>query len=247
MSDPAPPPEPTAPAKAPMSPTTVILLIAGAAVALLLLCVALGVILAIAIPVIVRSQASSQERAGVAQLRAIATIEELWRQDDVDKNGVADYWTGDVSGLYRVERPPSGSGMPAGLLDEAIARADDVKLGGGAAMPGGSLPTPGARSSGLLEMRETASNAGFFVRALTTDAEDAPYARDPDGDGNPWTHETRFGFSAHPAAYGSGARSTFVVNEEGVIYGSDLGSGAPAACTAWPGPDPSAHGWKPAR
>ena len=39
--------------------------------------------------------------------------------------------------------------------------------------------------------------------------------------------ERKFGFAAQPVAYGKTGIRSFVVNEEGVIYGKDLGSSFP--------------------
>ena len=49
-----------------------------------------------------------------------------------------------------------------------------------------------------------------------------------------------YGFCVYPADYGKDGVRTFIVNEEGVVYGMDT-DGKPV--DTWPGADPTMEGW----
>ena len=57
------------------------------------------------------------DRAAVIALCSFPAIQEEFRRKDLDKNGVSDYWTGDVAGLLQY-----------GLIDRALAEADAKPL-----------------------------------------------------------------------------------------------------------------------
>jgi hypothetical protein len=59
----------------------------------------------------------TQERAAVQALGILRQAEEEFQSKDIDKNGVRDYWTGDVVGLYRY-----------GLIPRELAEADAAPL-----------------------------------------------------------------------------------------------------------------------
>jgi hypothetical protein len=61
----------------------------------------------------IRSDHVGNERAACASLDAILLAEDAFRQDDLDRNGIKDYWTRDVAGLHSLN-----------LIPENIARAD---------------------------------------------------------------------------------------------------------------------------
>ena len=52
---------------------------------------------------------------------------------------------------------------------------------------------------------------------------------------------TQFAFCAFPADYGRSAVRTFIVNQAGVVYAMDLGSGE--RVMQWPAVDPNSEGW----
>jgi len=65
-------------------------------------------------------------------LALVAAQQEAMKREDMDKNGIRDYWTGDISGLYRLQMERHGRPEAMGF---DIARAD-------AANTAGEAPTP---------------------------------------------------------------------------------------------------------
>lgn len=152
-------------------------------------------------------------------LRRLAAAEETFRQDDVDGNGVREYWTQDVAGLCNTDDPAR---LEWNWIRVALARADRT----GIAANGKEEPKP---------------YLGYWLRALATDQDGKSYRGDS---GTARTHPSRFGFCAWPAEYGPGNRLTYIVNETGVVYWKDLGPDAKNGADAWPGADPRAAGWE---
>ncbi|MBI3272066.1 MAG: DUF2950 family protein [Planctomycetes bacterium] len=204
----------------------------------------IAIIAAIAIPSLLRSRISSNEVSAVGTLRSIVTAESSWRQGDVDRNTIADYWTADVSGFYRTESSPTGSGAGVAALDVAVAQADDNKAGAGAAVAGAPVPGAGTSAAGLIALTRTSAKSGYFYRAQTTNLAGTAYATDPDGNSQAFTNSGEFGFQARPELYNSTGVNTFVVNEAGVIYGQDFGNSATANADQWPNANPASVGWR---
>src|SRR5690349_5987856 len=98
----------------------------------------IAILAAIAVPGLVSSQRSANERNASTSLKTVATAEADFRSNDRDGNRVADYWTGDVAGLCLIA-PQVGNGPPPGpltygsairLLDTSVAAADGAFAGG---------------------------------------------------------------------------------------------------------------------
>jgi len=96
-----------------------------------------------------REQRASNERFACAMLKTLATANAQFRGDDLDRNGVQDYWTADVAGLHHLL--PPGESTPLRLIEEKIASADPTRAGAKAA-------------------------AGYWFRAIERDETGAPYA-----------------------------------------------------------------------
>src|SRR4051812_19886412 len=60
----------------------------------------IAVIAAIAIPGLISTQRSSYERGSSTSMKTIAVAEADFRTNDRDGNGVNDFWTHDMKGLY---------------------------------------------------------------------------------------------------------------------------------------------------
>src|SRR5213595_925662 len=60
----------------------------------------IAIIAAIAIPGLLSSQRASNERNASTTLKTLTSAEADFRANDRDGNKVADFWTGDVKGLY---------------------------------------------------------------------------------------------------------------------------------------------------
>lgn len=164
---------------------------------------------------------SGNEVAALAALHQLVTTESVWRQTDADRNGFSDYWTLDVAAFhFRLDANRS----TVQLIDINIARAD-------------------RRGLGAYEKADPSPFHGYWTRSMKSDAKGASYCMDEDGDGKRETSPVGFAFCAWPAEYGKSGRRTLIVNEEGVVYAKDLGSGATEGCDAWPAEDPTTAGW----
>ncbi|MBI3269522.1 MAG: DUF2950 family protein [Planctomycetes bacterium] len=208
----------------------------------------IAIIAAIAIPSLLRARISANETSAVGTLRSIVTSESTWRQNDTDRNTISDYWSVDVSGFYRTETAPAGSGVGVAVLDVAVAQADDGKVAAGAATAGAAIPGAGVSAAGLIALARTSAKSGYFYRAMTKDLAGALYAPtgagDPDGNGQAFTNNGEFGFQARPEVYNSTGVNTFIVNEAGVIYGRDFGNAIVANGDVWPAANPASAGWR---
>ncbi len=158
-----------------------------------------GIAAAIAIPTVIRM--NSHGPGGVAGnemiaefgLQMLRNAEETFKNSDSDANGVADFWTRDVAGLYAVK---DRSGQAVFLVDPATAAADPD----GAARYG---LTPAAKN-------------GYFYKMMLSDQDGEAYQKD-DGKSN----KTRYGIVAWPAAPGATGRFTFITNESGKTWKKD--------------------------
>lgn len=155
---------------------------------------------AIVIPGLAASQRAQNERMASTRLKTLSSAEADFRANDRDENGVHDFWTGDVSGLYSL----NVNGRQLQLIDRALAEADSGPI------------------HGLCWPRRPAQ--GYFFQALeaddsTEDESEKFYFQDtggnrPMGDVH---HLSKFGFSAHPESNSSG-QYTFIVNENNTIF-----------------------------
>ncbi|KAF0245172.1 MAG: hypothetical protein FD180_1879 [Planctomycetota bacterium] len=180
------------------------------------------------LPSIGRSQAvAAGEASAIDALRRIHTAELDFRRNDGDGNGVPDFWTGDVTGLYRAAQP---GGDPCAFLDPGIAAADKSPL------PPGS----GERPRLTAELPPKPWN-GYWLRALK------PFAVDgPDLDMNAWENLRGFAFVAFPVKAGESGKRVFLVREDGVVWAKDAEAAGPEGPADWPARGPEAEGWKKA-
>lgn len=84
------------------------------------------------------------------------------------------------------------------------------------------------------------AHQGYWIRAMTTDADGKPYAQDPDEDGASTTNDAHYGFCIYPQAYDEDYRWTYIFSEDGVAWRKDTGG---AHVPAFPA-DPAAAGWE---
>lgn len=175
-----------------------------------------------------RNRLAANQSNAAAAIKALVTMESIWRSQDIDRNGAPDYWTRDVAGFYAVHY----EGQPIALIDEAFARAD--------ANPAKKYPELDG---------EPAPKIGYFYKAIKTGPDGKPYAA-PDSvpptaknaPAGPSTHPTRFAFCAYPAKHGVDGALTVIVCEDGVVWQKDLGPDAKGV-DAWPNPDKAESGW----
>jgi hypothetical protein len=207
-----------APAPAKRSNTRVIGLIIGGVV-LVGGCGLVAVLMSVSMTGLRSARAEANERNAAASLKSVVTAEEIFRANDMDRNGVADYWTANVAGLYCLTDTQAGNAIAA-LNDIAVASADidaenDAAVtyrGDGVAYDLGLLLNAGA---GL-------PKTGYGYQALIHDGAGRPYARDTDRSGAAVHHESAFGAAAIPVAWNEGATHCFIVNEGGVVYRRDF-------------------------
>ncbi|HEX7902222.1 MAG TPA: hypothetical protein VF950_30965 [Planctomycetota bacterium] len=113
------------------------------------------VLAAIIVPGLLSSQRASNERSAAALLKVITSAEADFRGNDRDKNGVQDFWTKDVAGLYGFI--PAGEREPLQLISVELAKADPSHPG--------AIPF-----------------AGYWHEAMDQDEDGKPYRQ---GDRNP--------------------------------------------------------------
>lgn len=150
-------------------------------------------------------------------LQAIADVQAHWKANDKDGNGKKDYWTGDVSGLYRVLRR---NGEPTAYIFEDLAKADAAPVGEGVGVVKVAAPA-----------KSPVPYHGYLFVALRVDEDGKPYRQDLNGDGAAWEHETKFAYCAYPAEYGKTGKLTFLIDEKGFLREADIGG---KCVTEWP-------------
>lgn len=174
------------------------------------------IVAAVAIPTLRAGRRAENERQAARALRQIAAAEASFRSEDSDRNGRHDYWTGDVSGLYRIA--PSGSAEPIRLIPVDTALADGRRL----RQPPRGQPFTFFKDA--LPDEASKPFSGYYFQTLetfeTNDAANQPFN---DGTG---LHSDRFGFLAYPEAYGSSGQLCWIVGESGVLYVRNPRTGA---------------------
>ena len=145
------------------------------------------------------------EREAISSLSLVAHVEDSFKRGDHDTNGVKDFWTGDVSDLFRLYNSTG---------NVTVAEADIAPL------------TP-------LVPQPVPWNGYYFV-ALKRDRSSVPpeeYQQVTDKSGRRVHHLSRFGFCAYPARYDWRHRRTFIINQGWTIFSVNNG-GKPV--TDWP-------------
>jgi len=230
----------------------------------------IAILAAIAVPGLVSSQRSANERNASTSLKTITVAEADFRFNDRDGNRVADYWTGDVAGLCLIA-PQVGNNPPPGpltygnairLLDSSVAAADGAFAGGVAYSSAQFVPV----ATALVSFKP---KSGFWYIRLVNEVGifgTLPFPIDTDGAANAnWgaCHNVdRFGFMAFPGSLGSG-RLAFIVCNDGIIFKGNLsadfqatvtmgagtsastitGTGLPPGVATFEYPMPPAGGW----
>jgi hypothetical protein len=125
------------------------------------------------------------ELSAQKNLRSLIAAEEIFRSGDADRNGILDYWTGDVAELHRYQ-----------LIPAPLADADAAPL-----RPTSTMPVP---ASGY-----------YFIALDSLEPSGELYRQDTDGKSGKVHHRSRFGFCAFPARYGETGRYSWIMTQDG--------------------------------
>jgi hypothetical protein len=155
----------------------------------LIILVLLAVGFFIVLPGWLQQRIRHHEREASKALKLLVSAEQSFRAGDLDRNGVADYWTGDLAGLSKY-----------GLIPRALAEADGEPL-----VPLAPKPIP--------------YNGYYFKALRLDKGETPPvaYRQDTDKTSGKVHHLTKFGFVAWPAEWGLTGSAYFIVNENNCI------------------------------
>ncbi len=136
------------------------------------------------------SMRASNERNAGGRVKSLASAEADYRGNDRDGNGIQDFWTGDVAGLYRL-----------GLIERGMALADLRPI-----VPLCPRPIP---FDGYYYRALDADDS-------VVPAEGYRQTTDP-ASGNVH-HLTKFGFVAIPAWPGISGKSVVMINENNSLW-----------------------------
>jgi type II secretory pathway pseudopilin PulG len=197
----------------------------------------IGTIAAIAIPTMLNSARSANERNAAASLKILLSSESDFRSNDRDGNKVNDYWTGDVAGLYCMTNAARSGNTdpPIKLIDIGVAGADCAPLTAGAA---------GGEYSAITGFVIQAPKAGYWYYAMVNDlSTNQAYAQNTGG--TPATgvvhNLSKFAFMTFPDIFRSSGKRVFIVNENNTILSRELTTAVKSAATSPPGAPLSAY------
>jgi len=185
----------------------------------LIVCGILVLLAALVVPGLLQSRRVSNERGASSVLATLASAEADFRANDRDGNGVNDFWTADVKGLYTMTsaRVP-GAGVGAGdpplkLIDVSTAAAD---------LDPAHVPA-GGENMQLGTFARPAPLAGYWFAAMIVDRSaepsEAAYRRDTQGSLNMGAchNKSKFGFVTLPDSSSSG-KYLFILNENNTQF-----------------------------
>ncbi|MFH1227491.1 MAG: DUF2950 family protein [Planctomycetota bacterium] len=198
-----------------------------------------------------RAFIEANEAAAIAGLKMLVSQEAIWRQTDVDGNGLKDYWTLDVSCFHRMYRADGKTKV--NFIDMFFARADGAPYSRNDTRPFG-INAPKDIEDWFGAQYNPLPKSGYYFRAIINDETGKPYNKNFVGANLiVATNTTHFAFVAYPAQYGVTGRNVFIVNEGGTIYQVDPGTDDEAKIVLqWPGDNPASEKgpggklWQPA-
>ena len=177
----------------------------------------IAILFAIAMVGFVSIRRSSNEKATGASVKTLASAQEFFKGNDLDQNGVRDYWTGDVAGLNALEPNAGGSRVNA-LSDIALAAADTSPLNPGD-YDNGTYRHPGVPLT-------RSPKSGYWYQAMLRRDNGDPLQVDTDGQGAVHNNGA-FGICAIPASYGATGMYCFILNEGNSVFKRDFGNATP--------------------
>ena len=177
-----------------------------------------AVLAALFFPGLATSHRASNERAASIHLKTIASAEADFHMNDRDGNGVTDFWTGDLKGLYTMtsalELRELGTSRMIRLIELEVAASD----ADGRFVPAGGL------NRHLEPLARPGPRTGYWIVPLERDRSDGrppgvAYRQDTGGSPRMGAchHLGKFGFCAVPASRSAGKYS-FIINENNSIF-----------------------------
>ena len=153
-------------------------------------------------------------------LRTITSAQADFRANDRDGNGVNDFWTGDVQGLYAIV--PKGGAQPIQLIERSVALADGNPLKG--------VYAP---------LTDPAQPLGAWFNVLIDDRSENPAER------YGMRNTSKFGYIAYPGDFLDHVRVAQIVNQDATFYQQFLKKEIAGSRERPPGPlpDPQYSGW----
>ena len=172
-----------------------------------------------------KSHYASNERNASTTLKTFCSAQAYFRANDRDGNRVNDYWSADVSGLYRITIPLGrGKGEAIRLIERLGATADAhpvISL----EKAGQLQSAEGLHASGFVALGKPSPKAGYWFAAVKSyEDEQGNVKKYNTGNGR---NLSRFGITAYPAEYGKTGKRTFVVNEGNTVFWKDTNGAAP--------------------
>lgn len=186
--------------------------------------------------VITRVPASSDEMeimvnelVTILRLAKLQAIQTIWQQQDKDGNKKRDYWTYDVSCLYRMLQADGTT--PVETIEKEFAQADgapakndsfgDVKI---VTWEEASLkPIP---------------RSGYIFQAMVKNQKGVNYNQNVVGKVTA-ANDREYAFVAYPTVYGKTGIKTFIVNQAGKTYSTDCGGDDKKIVLNWTGDNPT--------
>jgi hypothetical protein len=155
-------------------------------------------IFSLATPILFESRRHSTERTTSTGVKVLASAEADFRANDRDGNGVNDFWTADVAGLYGIVPSAENGATPIKLIELSTALAD-----------GNPVPDlyPPMDRYGL-----PAPQAGAWFATLRADRSVTP------AETYGVRNTSKFGFVAYAEDYISTMRYAFILNENNTIF-----------------------------
>jgi len=182
----------------------------------LIVMVVIAIVAAIAVPGLISSQRSSHERNASTSLKTLCIAEADFRTNDRDGNQVADFWTGDVKGLYTLTNcaVSGNTDAPIKMIDLSIAGADTD----------GTVPSAGGENTNVTTYVVQSAKGGYWYSALSVDnnltgTAESTYRQDTGGTTPMGTVHNiiRYGFITFPDTSSFG-KYVYIVNENNAVF-----------------------------
>lgn len=192
----------------------------------------------IAIPGLLSSGRASNERNAMSSIRTLCSAEADFRGNDRDGNGVNDYWTGDVKGLYTM----TSASVPGARIDDTTdPPVKLIELSVTCADVDGALVTAAGENHPLSLMGRSDPKAGYWYAALNRDLTVANPAQSlyrQDTGGTPGMGSchnlSRYGFVAFPDTRPAG-KYVVIINENNTCFRSAVTSAVRSGTAVPPG------------